>query len=420
MLSWRLPLKILYLNINGTLGGAELCLLDVLASLRQARPDWGLEVLLGDDGPLRTEVERLGAVCRVLPLPKAVAKLGDAGLRDRSGRPAGRLALAARAPLAAGPAAAYLAGLRKTIRQAGPDLVQSNSMKTHVLGAWATPGRVPLIWHLHDYVASRAVMAKLLRLSSRRRLLGVAVSRSVADDASKALGAQVPIQTIYNAIDLVRFAPGPGDGPALDEAAGLPAAEPGTVRVGLVATFARWKGHDVFLEAASKIPANRPCRFYIVGGPIYRSLGSQWSLDELRSRASSLGLDGRLGFTGFQEPASAMRSLDVVVHASTRPEPFGRVIVEAMACARAVVAIRDGGSGELFEDGVEALGCPPDDPSALAVAIDRLVGDPDLRRRLGEAGHRAALARFDRAGLADSWAEVYRLAGCGSATPPPT
>src|SRR5207253_6282469 len=105
-----------------------------------------------------------------------------------------------------------------------------------------------------------------------------------------------------------------------------------------------------------RIPVDRPCRFYIVGGPIYRSRGSQVSAEGLRARAEALGVGSRVGLVGHQaDPARALRALDVVVHASTRPEPFGRVIVEGMACGRAVVAIRDGGAAELFDDGVTAL-----------------------------------------------------------------
>jgi glycosyltransferase involved in cell wall biosynthesis len=87
------------------------------------------------------------------------------------------------------------------------------------------------------------------------------------------------------------------------------------------------------------------------------------------------------------------------------------VIVEGMACGRAVVAIRDGGAAELFEDEVTALGCPPRDPDCLARAITRLVADPDLRRRLGLAGREAALARFDRQRLAEEWNHVYEDSG---------
>jgi glycosyltransferase involved in cell wall biosynthesis len=406
-------LKILYVNPVGTIGGAEMCLLDVLATVREARPAWRLGVLLGDDGPLREAVAGLGLPCTVLPLPRGLARMGDSGERPAGGGWGRGGALAVRGSAAALATASYLTRLRRLIRAEAPDRVQTNGMKAHVLGAWAAPRGVPVVWHLHDYLGSRPVMARLLRGSARRRLAAVAVSRSVADDAARVLGPRVPVRTIYNAVDLERFAPGPDDGARLDEASGLPPAAPGTVRVGLVATFAVWKGHGVFLDAVARISTDRPCRFYIVGGPIYRSRGSQVSAEELRARAEALGLGGRLGFVGHQaDPAGAIRALDVVVHASTRPEPFGRVIVEGMACGRAVVAIADGGAAELFEDGVTALGCPPRDPDALARAIARLIADPDLRRRLGHAGRGAARARFDRQRLAEEWNHVYEYDGC--------
>ena len=164
-------------------------------------------------------------------------------------------------------------------------------MKAHVLGAWAAPRGVPVVWHLHDYLGSRPVMARLLRWSARRTVRGVAVSRSVAADAARVLGPKVPVVAVYNAADLDRFAPGPGDGAWLDAEAGMPPAPEGTVRVGLVATFARWKGHEVFLDAVARLPADLPARFYIIGGPLYKSAGSQHSAEGLRAKAgAALGL----------------------------------------------------------------------------------------------------------------------------------
>jgi glycosyltransferase involved in cell wall biosynthesis len=400
-------LKLVYFNTTGTLGGAEMCLLDILATLGPARPDWHLSVLLGEEGPLRQQIEALGVACEVLPLPGNLARLGDAGLSGAQRT----LRLAARGPSAAWATASYLRLLKRTLRAAAPDRIQTIAMKAHVLAAWARPKRVPVVWHLHDYISPRPVMARLLRYSARPGVMAVGVSHSVAADAQQALGGRVPVRTIVNAIDLEDFSPGAADARALDAAAGLPPAEQGTIRVGLVATFARWKGHEVFLEAITRLQAQPlpfPCRFYIVGGPIYRSAGSQYTLEELREKAGALGLNGQLGFAGYQaQPAQALRALDVVVHASTRPEPFGRVIVEAMACGKAVIAIQHGGAAELIDNGTTALGCPPNDPDALARAIGQLVADPDLRHRLGTAGRQVALERFDRRRLAEEWAAVH-------------
>jgi glycosyltransferase involved in cell wall biosynthesis len=406
--------RITYLSTTGALGGAELDLVDIVAALRSSRPGWPLAAVLGDEGPLREALEALGVPCTVLPIPGRLARLGDASLKG----PGGLLRLASRAPGASVSAGGYLGRLRRALAATRPDWVQTNDMKAHALGAWAAPGGVPVAWYLQDYASSRAVMSRLLRLSgsARPRVVPVAISRSVADDLERVLGrAGGSLRWIHPAIDLGRFAPGPGRPGDLDASAGLPPAPAGTVRVGLVATFARWKGHEVFLEAAGRVDPSLPCRFYVVGGPIYRSAGSQHSMEDLRALADRPGLAGRVGFTGhWPDPASAMRALDVVVHASTRPEPFGRVIAEGMACGRAVVAVgldgprgRAGGSAELFEDGSEALAVPPGDPEALAAAIARLVADPGLRAALGAAGRRAALARFDRARLADDWAPLY-------------
>ncbi|CAN5916416.1 glycosyltransferase family 4 protein [soil metagenome] len=414
------PLRIVYLSGSGALGGAELDLVDIAASLRTARPDWELSAVLGDEGPLGATLEYLGVPCTILPLPERLSSLGDAGLRDLRGA----FQLALRGPGAAASAFGYLRRLRQVLRTARPDWVQTNDMKSHILGAWSRPRGVPVAWFLQDYIGSRPVMSRLLRRSSgsAKRIFPVAISNSVATDAEQVLGSRVGnLPTIYPAIDLERFSPGEGDGGALDRASNLPKAPEGLVRVGLVATFARWKGHEVVLEAAAKLARTRsegvdpPFRFYIIGGPIYRTIGSQYSLEELRALASRLGLDGQVGFTGHQsDPASAIRSLDVVIHASTRPEPFGRVIAEAMACGKALVAVgRDGpagpagGSAELFEDGVSALACPSGDPEALAEAVGRLIADPGLRRSLGEAGRQTTLKRFERSRLARDWAPFY-------------
>ena len=132
-------------------------------------------------------------------------------------------------------------------------------------------------------------------------------------------------------MDLDRFNP---QGPKLDLDAlsGLPPAPEGTLRVGLVATMARWKGHEVFLHSLSILPKELPIRGYVIGGPIYATAGSQYSIDELKNIASTLGLNGNIGFTGYvSEPGAAMRALDVVVHASIhrRIDGEGIVIYEA-------------------------------------------------------------------------------------------
>ncbi|HEX6909739.1 MAG TPA: glycosyltransferase, partial [Longimicrobium sp.] len=236
---------------------------------------------------------------------------------------------------------------------------------------------------------------------------------SVAEDAASVVGAEVPVRTVYNAVDLDRFRM---LGPALDldALAGVPPAPSGTLRVGLVATMGRWKGHAVFLRAVAALPRELPVRAYVVGGGIYRTAGSEVDAGALRRRAAALGIADRVGFTGFaHDPAAAMRALDVVVHASTQPEPFGLVIAEAMACGRAVVASAAGGAGEIVTPGHDALAVYPGDADGLSRAIGCLAVDPALRERLARAGRQTALRRFDRARLAAEVAPLYRALVAG-------
>ena len=234
----------------------------------------------------------------------------------------------------------------------------------------------------------------------------LANSTSVAADVTAALRPSVPVHVVHNAVDLRTFAP---DGPVedLDRRAGLAPAAATVVRVGLLATFARWKGHEVFLRALAAIPGDVPVRGYVIGGSMYDTAGSEHTMDELQALAARLGLGGRVGFTGFLPPAPAMRALDVVVHASTRPEPFGLVIAEAMACGRRVITSASGGAAELVNDGEDALTHVPGDAASLSACITRVARDPVLRRELGTRARASACRRFDSDRLAREVVAVY-------------
>ena len=119
------------------------------------------------------------------------------------------------------------------------------------------------------------------------------------------------------------------------------------------------EGAPTFLEAIARLPASLNVRAYVIGGALYETEGSQVSIAELRETSVRLGLTARVGFTGFvDDPAPAIRALDVVVHASTEPEPFGLVIAEALACGRPLVVSLAGGAAELVTPGVDAIAVP--------------------------------------------------------------
>jgi glycosyltransferase involved in cell wall biosynthesis len=396
-------MRVMYLNPSGQLGGAETSLLEILASLRHAQPAWTLHLLMAAEGPLTARVAALGVSTTVLPFPPSVARLGES-----SGASAGhRSRFLWQVARSAAPIAAYLGRIRAAIREFAPDVLHTNGLKMHLLGA-RTDRAPKLVWHLHDYLSSRPISARLLRGSRLRCAAVVANSASVADDVRQTIGDDVKVFTVLNAVDLVRFSPA-GDRLNLDERAGLPAAAPDVVRVGLLATFARWKGHVTFLEAIARVPRHVPIRGYVIGDAVYDTEGSQRSRSELMHVVERLGIGDRVGFTGFvTQPELALRALDIVVHASTSPEPFGLVIAEAMACERPVIVSLAGGAAEIVTVGVDALGHQPADVEGLTARITELAIDPALRSRIGRAARATAERCFDRARLARELVPIYQ------------
>ena len=139
------------------------------------------------------------------------------------------------------------------------------------------------------------------------------------------------------------------------------------------------------------------------------------SIEELREKSARLGVASRVGFTGFiEDPAPAIRALDVLVHAKTDPEPFGLAIAEGLACGRAVVVSPGGGAAEIVTPGVDALAFTPGDAGALARCIEQLAADAGLRQRLGLAARATAERRFARRRLADELLEVYESIAPGA------
>lgn len=392
-------MHVAFLSVSSEYGGSEAVLCEVVRGMRRLHPDWTLTAVLPRDGTLAPRLRASGADVRVLAIPTALLRLGESKPSTSLARGTGLLSAAASV-------GGYTRCLRTLLEELRPDAIHSNGFKLHILAARARPSGTPLVWHIHEYVSTRALTRRLLRRHRGAVSLAVTNSESVERDLVRTLGADVPIRTVYNAVDLNVFSPA---GLVADLEGGAAPPLPGTVRVGLVATFGRWKGHEIFLRAIARLRTRCPIRAYIVGGPVYDTAGSQYTIDELQALARDLQLGERVVFTGVADPiAPVLRALDVVVHASTQPEPFGLVIAEAMACGRTVVVSAAGGATEIVQADRDALVHAPGDVDGLASALSRAIDDPVLRRRLGTAARESAIARFDAARFAREFDDIYR------------
>jgi glycogen(starch) synthase len=145
------------------------------------------------------------------------------------------------------------------------------------------------------------------------------------------------------------------------------------------------KGIDLALAALAELPSQAVLRVAGTGDAGYEA--------ELREQAGSLGVTERVRFLGSVE-ADALPGLyaaaDAVLFPIRWDEPWGLVPLEAMGIGRPVVAVPKGGAATYLSDEENALLIPPEDPGALAAAVRRLAGDPDLRARLRRGGARTA------------------------------
>lgn len=246
--------------------------------------------------------------------------------------------------------------------------------KGHIYGGSAARlARLPAVWWQHDIPKA----TRMEQIAMRVPAAAIVCVGEAAAQAQRHLTPRRRVEKIFPGTAVAALAARRGSGDAVRRSL----SPDGGPIVGIVGRLQPWKGQEVFLRAAAQVLATRrDVRFAVIGGAI---LGWEGSYpDELERLGAELGISERVTFAGHQaDPVPWQDALDVVVHASER-EPFGLVIVEAMALGKAVVATAGGGPEEIIEDGRSGLIVPHGDPVALAAAIECVLADPELRDRL--------------------------------------
>jgi glycosyltransferase involved in cell wall biosynthesis len=170
--------------------------------------------------------------------------------------------------------------------------------------------------------------------------------------------------------------------------------------------MARWKGYDVLIDAAGRaVSQGADLRLVIAGGAATED--DDVYLTELREAAADRDLD--VEFVGpCRDVRPLLDSAHIAVLPSVRPEPFGRVVLEAMAAGLPVIATTPGGPAEVIDDRVTGRLVPGGSAEALADALSELVAQPRQRRRLGEAAARSVRDRFGTERTSMQVDEIYQ------------
>lgn len=374
----------LFVDQSGQLGGAEFALLQLAGHCAAYS-----EVVLLSDGPFRTRLEALGARVQVI---------SDARVSGIARQASGWNCLR------------VLPGLIRQVRAIAArardfDVLFLNTQKALVLGVLGKPlHRKPVIWYQHD-ILTRNHFGRV-QLTVVKWLVRFAVDQVVVNSQASARSlaaltgvAADSVPVIYNGIDAAAFgrvegvdgADGAGgadgtDIDALRQRLGLPAD---AWLAGLFGRLAPWKGQHIALDAIARLP---DAHLVLVGAPLF---GEDAYAQRLHEQAAARGIANRVHFAGFQDDVPAwMKAMDVILHTSTEPEPFGRVIVEGMAAARPVIAAAAGGVTEIVRHGQNGWLVKPGDVGALADAIGTLRADPALAQRLARQARDDARSTF--------------------------
>ncbi len=256
-----------------------------------------------------------------------------------------------------------------------------------LLGRWR---RLPVIWHVRVKDSEGWKDRLLTRLATRI----VVNSNAVALRFTSAPRAKVT--RIYNGVDVSRFTLGVPCA-ELRPALGIPASAP---VVGSIGRFVAYKGYRYLLEAARLVQEKIPeAHWVLVGDGELRG--------ELEGQCRRLGLEGAVHFPGWQERVPEHLALFDLFVLPSLGEHFGRVVLEAMAMAKPVVATDAGGVPEIVLHGQTGILVPPADPTAMAAAVVNLLQDRAMADRLGQAGRRRVESEFSLARHVEAMEALY-------------
>jgi glycosyltransferase involved in cell wall biosynthesis len=374
--------KILFVDHTAVMGGAELSLLDLSIAYAQTS-----KVLLFSDGTLRERLTNAGVGVAV-----AQASANILGLRTSGGL----------GSLATIPELWQMAGC---IAQEAKnyELMLANSQKAFIVSILATlRGSPPVVWYLHDILTARhfsQINRRIVVFLANRFASKVIVNSQATGAAFVAEGGKKELlNVVYNGFESQRF-----DGIDVKQSNKIRT----TLGIGnapLIGLFSRlscWKGQHILLEAVKELPQ---VQVILVGEALF---GETEYVCKLKTLAAMPELSGRVHWLGFRDDIpTLMKACDIIVHTSTEPEPFGRVIVEGQLAQKPVIASAAGGVLELIEDGVNGYLFPPQDAIALRQLIHQLIENPDLAQTIAQRGYDRAKANFALKTILESFAQA--------------
>lgn len=355
-------ITVLYLHETGLISGAENSLLQLAGALdrNKVRPVF----VCPDEGGLAQKLRALGVRVHGCTFPPIRTILG---------------------------VFPTVGAIRRIIREEGPQVIHSQSIRTGMYGAFARGRGQALIWHLRNLVSGHDSV-------DPERLLSFIPDRIICN--SNAVRERLcrwgryPKRScvVYSGVDTKNFSP-ENDGSRARSEFGI---APDARVVGIASRFHSLKGHDLFFQAAARVLSLAGTRykpvFLVVGDAVFDD--EKYRRDELKRLIEALNIGSNVIFTGRRDDMPNMyAAMDMLVLTSSS-EACGRVVLEAMASGCPVIGTRVGGTPELIAEDVSGYLFPLGDAQALAGYIDTLCADHEKAQSMGRAARQRACSEF--------------------------
>lgn len=382
--------RVLYVEQRSSLAGSRFSLLSIVKGVR----DYGIVplVVCGSDGPFVEELKRAKVSVEIIDIS----------------------VLFSPSPRRTAINLLSLIRLWRCAVEMHVDLIHSNSFGAHILaGIVARLLGKRTVWHIREFTENiedtprkkrwrKQIVSVLLWGAAFLADKIICVSEAVRDHyANDKTGRKMTV--IHNGIDLGEFKSS-GCTEDLLEELGL-CREDKVVSV--FAHLSPWKGHHCFLKCAARVKEQmEQVKFLIVGSQLEYETEKDYE-EKLRNLAKDLKLDGQVIFTGFRKDVPDLMALSDVIVSTSNKEPFGRVILEAGAMARPVVAFHSGGHPEVIIDGVTGYLVPPDDVESLASRVLSLLQDEERSKELGKNARDRIEAQFTKEDMIKKLLQVY-------------
>lgn len=381
--------RILYVegNVDGTIGGSYYSLLYLVSGLDRSR--YQPVVLFARDNALVARFHAVDAQTMLHAPPRPTVLPGPFRLLAKATNFVRGMIVE---PL-------RLASLLRRERVA---LVHLNNsiIRNHPWMVAARIARIPCI--THERGINPAFPRRAVVLANRLAAI-ICISRAVHDNFQSLGLAHLRLVTIHNGLD-------PAEMKVTRSATEIRVElgiGPHSRLIGIVGNIKPWKGQEVVIRAMSALKDRHPDLVCLLLGD--NSPDDSRYREHIASLIADLGLDGRVIVTGFRaDVANYVNALEIQVHASVNPEPFGRVLLEGMALRKPLVASGGGAVPEIVVDEITGLLFEPGNPSSLATCLVRLLADPGLAATMGAAGRLRLETEFSIQHNVQATQAVYR------------